>query len=305
MATKKNTTIKQLLLVLAGVLVLVAILFAPKALSDSSVSGGLGTEEHHTEDGHNHEHEHEHEHEHSSSNSSENDLLAIAKQELDSVTKSTFNQLELKANKIEDIETKLSLYDSLIGLSIQKNKPPLVAKYSEEKAKAVPTENNWLLAGDNYFKAFRLSKNQSKSLIKGAVSSYEKVLALNSANLKAQTALGVAYVEGASVLGVMPMKGIGMLKEVLNSDPKNVDALTNLGYFAIQSGQYEKAIERFNTVLAIDSLNAEAYIYLTDVYLSQNQVQEGIKTLEKYKSLVNDPLAKQQVDEYIEELRSK
>ncbi len=65
----------------------------------------------------------------------------------------------------------------------------------------------------------------------------------------------------------MPMKGIGILKEVLNVDSNNVDALTNLGYFSIQSAQYEKAIERFETVLRIDPKNAEAFLYLTDVYV--------------------------------------
>ena len=197
------------------------------------------------------------------------------------------------------------LYDSLIHFSIKRNLPPLVAQYTEKKAMAVPTEVNWMLAGDNYFKAFRLSKDKPKELVSTAIQNYERVLELNPENLDAQTSIGVAYVEGASQLGVMPMKGIGILKEVLNKDPKNVNAITNLGYFAIQSGQYEKAIERFESVLSIDPQNAEAYIYLTDVYLSQDNVEKGIETLEKYKSLVNDPLVKKQVDDYIKEIRNK
>jgi len=95
------------------------------------------------------------------------------------------------------------------------------------------------------------------------------------------------------------------LKDVLNKDPKNVDAMTNLGYFAIQSGQFEKAVERFEGVLKIDPNNAEAYIYLTDAYLSQEKVEKGIETLEKYKSLVDDPIAIKQVEDYINEIRNK
>ena len=91
---------------------------------------------------------------------------------------------------------------------------------------------------------------------------------------------------------------------MLNIDPENVNALTNLGYFAIQSGQYDKAIERFEKVLQIDSLNAEAYLYLTDVYLSQDEVEKGIETLEEYKKMVNDPLVKKQVDDYIKEIKT-
>jgi cytochrome c-type biogenesis protein CcmH/NrfG len=141
--------------------------------------------------------------------------------------------------------------------------------------------------------------------VEGAIRNYEKVLELNPDNLQAQTAIGVASVEGSSQLGVMPMKGIGILKEVLNKDPENVDAMTNLGYFAIQSGQFEKAVERFEKVLSIDPQNAEAYIYLTDAYLSQEKIEKGVETLEKYKSLVDDPLVKKQVDDYIKEIKNK
>jgi tetratricopeptide (TPR) repeat protein len=81
--------------------------------------------------------------------------------------------------------------------------------------------------------------------------------------------------------------------------------MTNLGYFAIQSGQFEKAVERFEEVLIIDPNNAEAYIYLTDAYLSQEKIEKGIETLEKYKSLVDDPIVIKQVEDYINEIRNK
>ena len=281
-----STFKQQLLLILAGVFIGILIYCAPKKKSDTD-STGISNEVR-TSDHEGHEHTQEEE----GIDLSEDDQTLLS-------------ALEEKAEKVADIDTKLNLYDSLIQLSVKNNIPPLVAKYTEKKAMAVPSETNWMLAGDNYFKAFRLSKNSSKELISAAIENYNKVLELNSENLDAQTAIGVAYVEGASQLGEMPMKGIGILKEVLNKDPKNVNALTNLGYFAIQSGQYEKAIERFESVLSIDPQNAEAYIYLTDVYLSQDDVEKGIETLEKYKSLVNDPLVKQQVNDYIKEIRNK
>jgi tetratricopeptide (TPR) repeat protein len=291
-----NTRKKQLLLILAGVVFLVALMYMPTSKSSSTSDNELAEELLHEED---HDHEHEFE------QASEAQEAPSGKAKLSPDLAKEFEEIESKAKKVADVDTKLALYDSLISLSVKNNVPPLVAQYSKQKAQVVPTENNWLLAGDNYFKAFRLSKNQAAPMIKGAVKCYEEVLALNQSNLVAQTALGVAYVEGAAALGVMPMKGIGMLKDVLNVDPENIDALTNLGYFAIQSGQYEKAIERFETVLRIDPENAEAYIYLTDVYLSQDKVSKGIETLEQYKSMVNDPLVAKQVDEYIIELKNK
>lgn len=285
----RNINKTQLLLILAGVLVGILIYLAPGQKSE--VSEQIADSDEISEDLMEHDHDHE-------------DTASSATADLDSTVLKFVSIREQKATQIADLETKLSLYDTLIQFSIKRNIPSLVAKYTEEKAKLVPTEKNWILSGDNYFKAFRLSKKQSKEMIIKAISSYEKALELNPENLDAQTSIGVAYVEGATILGEMPMKGIGILLEVVNKDPKNINALTNLGYFAIQSGQYEKAIERFTKIIEIDPENAEAYLYLTDVYLSQNDKEKGLKTLEKYKSLVNDPLLKQQVDQYMKEIKS-
>lgn len=285
---------KQLLLILVGVFVLGLLYCVPRQESEiTEKSNSVETDESH--EGHDHAEGEGHDHEHEGEfedrlNDSDKEFIA---------------GLEKRAKQIADVDTKLNLYDSLMTFSIKRNVPPLVAKYTEEKAKVVPTEVNFMLAGDNFFKAFRLSKLKPKDLVEGAIHNYEKVLELNPDNLQAQTAIGVASVEGSSQLGIMPMKGIGILKDVLNKDPKNVDAMTNLGYFAIQSGQFEKAVERFEEVLFIDPNNAEAYIYLTDAYLSQDKVDKGIETLEKYKLLVDDPIVIKQVEDYINEIRNK
>lgn len=279
----------QLLLILAGVFIALILWFSPRTKEDSKPIVAAAEADHSHED-----------HDHETDEDAIWEKSLASKPEL----KEILERRSAEAEKIADVEARLAAYDSLIQLCIRENVPPYVALYTRKKAETVPTPNNWMITGDNYFKAFRLSKNQSKAMLEGAVDAYEEALSLNPEMLQAKTALGVAYVEGASILGEMPMKGIGMLKEVLNIDPENVDALTNLGYFAIQSGQYEKAIERFDQVLEIDPRNAEAYLYLADIYLSQGQKDKGIETLRSYKELMNDPLVSQRVDQYIEEIRS-
>lgn len=288
-----GTLKKQLLLLVAGVVIIALFYLAPGQKSDVVKEEIEIAEESH--EGHDHEEGEGHEHEHQTE----------YEDRLSEEDKGYIIKLERKAKKVADLDSKLLIYDSLITFSIKRNVPPMVAKYTEQKARAIPTEANYMLAGDNFFKAFRLSKVKPKDLIVGALRNYEKVLELNPDNLDAQTASGVVNVEGSSQLGIMPMKGIGILKDVLNKDPKNVNAMTNLGYFAIQSGQFKKAVERFEEVLKIDSQNAEAYIYLTDAYLSQEKVEKGIETLEKYKSLLNDPIVLKQIDDYINDIRNK
>ena len=59
-----------------------------------------------------------------------------------------------------------------------------------------------------------------------------------------------------------PMEGVFMLRKILEKEPKNKEAIFNLGVLSIQSKQYDKAIERFNQLLIIDSLDKRAYLHL-------------------------------------------
>lgn len=60
------------------------------------------------------------------------------------------------------------------------------------------------------------------------------------------------------VSGENPMEGILALREMAEGDPPNVDAVVWLGIFGIQSGQMDKARERFSEALTIDPSHLEA-----------------------------------------------
>jgi len=59
-----------------------------------------------------------------------------------------------------------------------------------------------------------------------------------------------------------PMQGIFMLRKILEKEPNNKEALFNLGILSIQSKQFTNAIDRFNQLLIIDSLDKRAYLHL-------------------------------------------
>lgn len=112
--------------------------------------------------------------------------------------------------------------------------------------------------------------------------------------------IAISYVES----GNEPMKGIAMLKEVIEEDPENIKALLTLGFFSIQSGQYEIAIERFEKVLSIDSGYAEAYLYLADIYETTGKTNKAINSLNKYKTLIKDSVIINEVEKHITELKN-
>jgi tetratricopeptide (TPR) repeat protein len=87
--------------------------------------------------------------------------------------------------------------------------------------------------------------------------------------------------------GEQPMKGIMGLLEILEKDSTNKPAILALGLFSIQSGQYDKATARFNSLLEINNelgLSSELQ-YLAGVYNNKGLLRETIQTIENFKTL--------------------
>ena len=64
------------------------------------------------------------------------------------------------------------------------------------------------------------------------------------------------------------MKGILQMRSLSEKYPENPDLQWNMGLFSIQSGQYEKAVARFEKVINIDPQRLDAYMQLSMSYLA-------------------------------------
>jgi len=64
------------------------------------------------------------------------------------------------------------------------------------------------------------------------------------------------------------MKGILQMRSLSEKYPENADLQWNMGLFSIQSGQYEKAVARFEKVINIDAQRFDAYMQLAMSYLA-------------------------------------
>lgn len=211
-------------------------------------------------------------------------------------------------NNISSIDNpieKIDWYDSLSGFWESRGNTFKAADALSDIADIIQDKPSYFIAGDKYFEAYQNGPDEEKEMaIKKSIENYQKVLDLNSNDLEAMTSLGVCYVEGAQLMGEAPMKGIGLLKKVLEIDPENINALVNLGYFAAKSGQTDVAEQRFKRVLEIDPDYPDAYVYLSDLYLNTGRIEQGIEQLEMYKKFLKDPEVIAQLDDYIENIKT-
>ncbi|HMR19185.1 MAG TPA: hypothetical protein PKA53_07785 [Sphingobacterium sp.] len=169
----------------------------------------------------------------------------------------------------------------------------------EEMARQSPQAAYWLKSGDAYRQGYTNLQDtaMASALNVRAIQAYEKALELDPGSLSAKTGLGAALVVGGS----NPMTGISLLQEVVKEDPYNLEANRSLGLFSLQSQQFDKAIERFLTVVA-QQPDAESYFYLATGYEKIGLKNEAINAYQKSKELAADPTLSQYIDRQIAEL---
>ena len=73
--------------------------------------------------------------------------------------------------------------------------------------------------------------------------------------------------------------------------------------FAINSHQYQKAVQRFKTVIAIKP-TADAYFYIAESYKQLGMKKEAIDAYQKCRVMVPDTTFDKRIDEYIKELKN-
>lgn len=171
-------------------------------------------------------------------------------------------------------------FDSLSNFWDRQMRPGIAAEYVYRKAESTNSGNDWYNAGSRYLGISRFFEEQDRvALIDKAIFCLDKAHEITPADNAIKTRLASAYVES----GKDPMKGIFLLREVIEQEPENIDALLNLGFFSMQSGQFDKAIDRFKNVLKIDPSLTEVRIYLSEALEASGNSSEALIELEKIK----------------------
>jgi tetratricopeptide (TPR) repeat protein len=203
---------------------------------------------------------------------------------------------------------KLGLEKQLAKIWDSVNQPAPAAFYYQDVAKADNTAANWIAAGNHFNDAYKQTQDTTAQPVfdANAVEAFQNAMKLKPESLDAKAGLGIAYVNG----GGPPMQGIGLLLDVVKQDPNNRNAVLNLGLFAMKSGQFEKAVDRFKSLAAIEAKSAtqqndvEPYFYLAESYKQLGMKKEAIDAYQKCKEMMPDPTFDQKIDDYIKELKN-
>ncbi|MFZ6050831.1 tetratricopeptide repeat protein [Halocola ammonii] len=165
-------------------------------------------------------------------------------------------------------------------------------------------------------------------------STKREVASVNSDPLHQKVDKAVGMVKGEN-----PMEGIMLLREVLEEDSTYVPAIYWLGMFSVESGQLDKAQERFEQVVQLNPEYVDAYwqlghlaleraeyyeaidhfkrvlklspeeyngahFFLGKTYATVGQPEDAVTSFKNYKKLVTDTVIEKRVDDFIDELEN-
>lgn len=151
------------------------------------------------------------------------------------------------------------------------------AWYEAEAARLENSEKSLTFAAHLLLENLRNEQNEQLKRWKAlqAKDLFERSLNINDRNDSSIIGLGACYIFGG--IGANPMEGILKIRQVVDKDSTNIFGQLVLGHGSIISGQYDRAIDRFGKVVALQPSNLEAILMLAEAYERKGDKAEASK----------------------------
>lgn len=215
------------------------------------------------------------------------------------VIRNSINRLRARYLTGSSEEKNAIFADSLVSLYQQAGLYDSAAWYADKANSFFKTKESLQKAANASYEAysFAVDPGKQKAQAEKTRALFAQVLERDPSDLEAKTKTAMTY------LSESPMKGVQMLREVIEQDPSNELALFNMGMLSIQSGQYGRAIDWFEKLLAVNPDHLQGNLLLGVAYLNQGEKEKARKQFEKVKKLDSDPAVQATVDSYLQELK--
>src|SRR5437762_13738439 len=126
---------------------------------------------------------------------------------------------------------------------------------------------------------------------------FERSLKINTNNDSSIVGIGACYIFGN--INSTPMEGILRVRSVADRDSTNIFVQEVLGHGSMISGQYDRAIARFETVYRLSKVNREtkleACLMLAEAFERKGDKKTAVDWYDKSLSLITSDEIKQEV----------
>jgi len=283
----------QFILIGIGLLLTAGIYFFVKTTPPTKAV--ITAEKHGPDDGHNHEGE---------SILTVDSLLLLAKKQLNPEQVLRVSTLENSISRGDVKDQQVHVYHQLASFwadSARIFEP--YAWYTAEAARLENSEKSLTFAAQQFLDNLQGDEIPERRKWKAlqAKDLFERSLKINPANDSAKVGLGASYLFGG--ISATPMEGILKIREVAEKDSTNIYAQMMLGKGSLLSGQYDKAIDRFQTVCRLEPGNLDAALLLGEVYERSGDKKTAVSWYQKSLPLVKQAEVKKAIEQRIAELK--
>jgi len=234
-------------------------------------------------------------------------ILFDAKKRLDATQIVRLNALENSVIRGNVNEQKLKAYHQLAHFWADTGQifEPY-AWYEGEAARLENSEKSLTFAAHLFLQNMRGENDQPLRTWKAleAKDLFERSLKINPQNDSSIIGLGACYIFGG--ISATPMEGILKVRAVADKDSSNIFAQEVLEHGSMYSGQYDKAIARFETVYRLSKKNEdtqlEACLMLAEAYERKADRLSAINWYKKSLMLIKNQEVKKEVNKRIDEL---
>jgi hypothetical protein len=236
------------------------------------------------------------------------DILQAAHSRLSPAQLSYVNRLENSVVRGDVKTQQLNASRQLAAFwrdSVQEGFLPF-AYYTGQAAKLENSEKSLTFAAQLFLQNLRGQENPAlKSWMAGnAKELFEKALELNPGNDSTKIGLGASSIFGGSAGNPQgTMQGIQQILEVARRDSSNMYAQFMLALGGVESGQFDKATERLNTVVRHQPGNLEAILLLAGIYQQKGDNAAAVRWYKVGRALVADKDMVHEIDQRIKSLQ--
>lgn len=185
--------------------------------------------------------------------------------------------------------------------------PPLHFFYLSRLAELDNTEKSLTFAAHSILEYLPVERNHEVQhwLADLGKSLFDKAYRLNPANDSTIVGIGGTIIYGAhDDENNSPMAGILKVREVAEKDSTNLFAQYMLGVGGMVSGQYDRAISRFETVVKAQPNNIEVLFKLAEANEMSGKKADAADWYERINALLSNEEIKKDLQERIQTLRS-
>jgi tetratricopeptide (TPR) repeat protein len=193
-------------------------------------------------------------------------LIRDARNDLGDEELAYIRTLENVANNAQTDTQRVDALQRLSGAWFDLEHYTIAGHFAEQLAEIQNTEESWSIAGSTYGYGLTMdAANAVKDIARErAEICYMNALSINPDNIEHRINIAICNAEHPPPAN--PMKGIQELLALNKEFPESTAVIYHLARFGLQTGQYERAIERLKTAIRINPEENRLHCLLVVAY---------------------------------------